>query len=249
MNRIKPFIVLLFLALITNSFAGESLINAAKAIPVNLTTTDGIKIAGKYLQGPQNNSPAIILLHMMGRTMNDWDTIIPSLAVHYSILAIDFRGHGQSKTQNGYTLDYRDFTNTDWKNLINDVKAAYSYLRRLPDDSKIPISIIGASIGANIASVYAAEQPNVKALVLLSPGLNYYGIETTPALEKYNGKILIVSCEEDNYSFQSTRSLLLNKKVNIEFHECKGAYHGNRIITRYPDTKFYALEWLNANIK
>lgn len=249
MNQSRSFIMRNVIILTAGILILSSSGFASKTNVSYITASDGVKIALKFYPGPQENSPAIMLLHMTGRNMNDWNTIIPELTKHFSVLAIDFRGHGQSKAQEGYALDYRDFTNNDWKNLTKDVNAAYAYLKRSIKSSNILAGIIGASIGANVAANFASEQPEIKALVLLSPGLDYYGIEIAHSLNQYKGKTLILASMEDAYSFQSSKSLARNSKSDIEFRSFKGAYHGNRILNNSHDAKSMVIEWLKANLK
>ena len=46
-------------------------------------------------------------------------------------------------------------------------------------------AIIGASIGANMALVTAANEAEIDTVVLLSPGLDYFGV-TTDELRSWN---------------------------------------------------------------
>src|SRR3990172_4787453 len=132
---------------------------------VYLPTTDGVRIAGSFYN---NGTNSIILLHMLGRTRADYNFFAKTLARQgYTVLSIDFRGHGESVPP--------AFDDVDSSGLVRDVAAAKSFLvsKGRPADK---ISIIGASIGANTALRYASEDPSIRSLVLLSPGLNYQGI-------------------------------------------------------------------------
>ena len=59
------------------------------------------------------------------------------------------------------------------------------------------IAIVGASIGANVALNYAASDPLIKAVVLLSPGLNYKGVTTSDTIKQYKGPIYIATAGKD----------------------------------------------------
>ena len=59
------------------------------------------------------------------------------------------------------------------------------------------IAIVGASIGANVGLKYAASDPSIKALVLLSPGLDYKGVTTSDSIRKYTNPIYIVTAGRD----------------------------------------------------
>lgn len=136
---------------------------------VNLITSDEMRIAGTYLPG---SLPfGAVLLHMMPADKSSFDDFAQRLAaIGFHTLAIDLRGHGQSAGGN-----YQNFSDEQHQKAIFDVMAAVDFMRRQNADMKI--GFVGASIGANLAMQYAAANP-VAFLVLLSPGLNYRGLET-----------------------------------------------------------------------
>lgn len=77
--------------------------------------------------------------------------------------AFDYTGHGKSEGQ------YLDFTVSQG---IQDAKNAIEYLKeqKFVDEKRIGLS--GTSLGALIALALAAEMPQIKALVLMSPAIN-----------------------------------------------------------------------------
>lgn len=83
------------------------------------------------------------------------------------------RGHGKSVNQNG---TFQSFTPNDFNKMKLDVKAAKQFLVTQKGINPKNIAIVGASIGANVALKYAAVDPSIKAVVLLSPGLHYKGV-------------------------------------------------------------------------
>ena len=159
-----------------------------------IATRDGETIA--YQLYENKGRPAVILIHMYGRNREDLDGVGKWLQQNgYAALALDLRGHGLSSG----SLD--KFTNEDYNKMIYDVEAAKAVLENNGANTK-RLSIIGASIGANIALNYAQNDPDVKTLILLSPGVEYHGIITQYA--KYNRPFLIVSSKDDDYSYQSS---------------------------------------------
>lgn len=167
-----------------------------KMSKVTLATEDNVKLSANFAKG---NAEGIILLHMLGVDKSSWETLPKDLNNNgYSVIAIDFRGHGDSE------LNYETFTDNDWKNLAKDVKAAASYL----ESNKVKeIYIIGASIGANTAINYAVEDSSIKGIALLSPGMNYRNVTVSNAIENYKGKVLLVASKGDDYSYKSVIKL------------------------------------------
>ena len=79
---------------------------------VTLTTSDNVQVSGYFVKAGQDTAPAVVLLHMLGRTKEDWDSILRQYLLKqtpFSYLAIDLRGHGQSVTRGEMKLGWRDF--------------------------------------------------------------------------------------------------------------------------------------------
>ena len=202
---------------------------------INLQTEDNLNIAINFYEADSDR--AVILLHMLGRNKEDWNNFANSLVKNnYDVLALDFRGHGKS---NG---DVSKFTEEDFNKMVLDVKEAKSFL---VSNGKKNIVIIGASIGANTALNYAATDNEIKNIVLLSPGLNFRGVKTEETIKRYRTKILIVSSEDDEYSFESSKTLkLLNR--NVELKEYKSGGHGTGMFPN-TDLEKVLLNWLKKN--
>src|SRR6266487_4207117 len=151
---------------------------------VTFLTDDKVLIVGTYYSPSSSNkntsTDAIILLHMLGRDRNDWNPFASTLSNStngYAVLSIDLRGHGESVNQNG--------------------KAAKQFLVTQKGINPNNIAIVGASIGANVALNYAASDPSIKAVVLLSPGLNYKGVITSDSIRKYVNPIYMATAGKD----------------------------------------------------
>ena len=61
-------------------------------------------------------------------------------------------------------------------------------LRERPEVAADSIGIAGASIGANLAVLDAADDPGVRSIALLSPGLDYRGLRIEAAMKKYGAR-------------------------------------------------------------
>lgn len=192
---------------------------------VTLTTSDRIIISGTYYRLQEENKPGVILLHMLSKNRNDWEDFALTLQESgHPALAIDLRGHGESD------LNWKEFEDSDFNNMVLDVKAAKDFLVE-QGVSETNIIIIGGSIGANVALNYAAGDEDIKGIVLLSPGLDYKGVMTEDAMANYAGRpVLIAASEEDTYSAQSSQKLysLAGEKSEIKIYPA--ATHGTEII-------------------
>lgn len=153
-----------------------------KAEKVKFTTVDGVDILGNFYVGKQKYATCI-LLHNIGETsrMKGWVTLAEELQKKgYSVLTFDFRGHGQSTEVNpelfwsvpdnrNYvkgapkktTIDYKDFKETYYPNLVNDIAAARAYLDRRNDGGACNTSstiVIGAEQGATLGALWVNSE-------------------------------------------------------------------------------------------
>jgi pimeloyl-ACP methyl ester carboxylesterase len=170
---------------------------------VSFLTDDGVLIVGTYYSPYSSHatSPkAVILLHMLGHNRNDWNAFASNLSNtsnSFAVLSIDLRGHGESINQEGKTISFQSFTPTDFNRMVLDVKAAKHFLVTQKNILPNNIAIVGASIGANIGLKYAASDPSIKAVVLLSPGLDYKGVMSTDSIRQYTNPIYIATGGRD----------------------------------------------------
>ena len=95
----------------------------------------------------------MILLHGGGANAHWWDHLAPVIARHHHVVALDFRGHGDS--------DHPTELEVGAFNL--DLEALCEHLGN-PE----PV-LIGHSMGAHVALDHAARHPDVRGLVLIDP--------------------------------------------------------------------------------
>ncbi|MCR4335412.1 MAG: alpha/beta hydrolase [archaeon] len=206
---------------------------------VDFKTDDEFRIAGNLWRG---NKEAVLLLHQLNMNKDSYNSFAQKLnKAGFTVLAIDSRGHGESMEQNGLKRNWNDFSEQDFKAMVFDAKAAKEFLQR---EGFVLTSVVGASVGANTALIFSALEPSIKKAVLLSPGLDYKGIQTEDVAKVARTKILIVASEEDAYSFGSSRAL--NRLLmNSEIKELNNAGHGTNMFigTRL---EFDVVKWLSG---
>jgi pimeloyl-ACP methyl ester carboxylesterase len=104
---------------------------------------------------------------------------------------------------------------------------------------------MGASIGANTAINFAAKEPEVAGVLLLSPGLDYRGVETIPAAEQYGDRpIFYAVSAEDLSSAQATRHLA-RITPNSTLEDLEAAGHGTQMLQSNDNLLSSILSWLN----
>jgi dienelactone hydrolase len=184
---------------------------APTAGTVNIRSADGVILVGTFLPAAQPNSPALLLLHQWQSDRHSYDDFAKRMqSKGFNVLAIDGRGFGEStKTTDGKTVQ-AERTPEAVQAMLGDVDAAMRFLAEQTNVDKTKIGIVGASYGSSLALIYAADHPNVAAVALLSPGLNYFGnMPTEPAISKYADRPLyiITGQQQDSESFEAEKKL------------------------------------------
>jgi len=104
-----------------------------------------------------------VLLHGITENSAVWDPVIGPLATTHRVLALDLRGHGRSPAQPPY----------DMLTLAQDVHTTLDAVA--PQE---PPLIIGHSLGATVATVYATMYP-VRAVVNIDQSLDLARLQQT----------------------------------------------------------------------
>jgi alpha-beta hydrolase superfamily lysophospholipase len=172
---------------------------AVAAQRVTFRTDDGIALVASWYEPSTRSGPAVILLHMLHRSRRDWEGLASRLAAEgIGALAVDLRGHGESQGTAG----------PDYAALVRDVRAARRYLSARPDVAPGRIGLLGASLGANLAALAAADDPTIVSLALLSPSMDYRGLRIEAAMRKYGSRrALLVASDDDPYALRTVRDL------------------------------------------
>jgi pimeloyl-ACP methyl ester carboxylesterase len=90
----------------------------------------------------------------------DWEPLIPALTDHWTVIALDQRGHGGSPRSESY--------------LVTDYVA--DALRFVQEETADPVVLFGHSLGAMVAAVVAAELPDqVRGIILEDPPFHSMG--------------------------------------------------------------------------
>ena len=133
----------------------------------------------------------------------------------------------------------------DVRAMVLDVAPAKEFLVKEGISSN-KISIIGGSIGANVALNYAAGDKDIPAIVLLSPGFDYRGIQTEDAMVAYGGRpVFLIASEGDPYCAQTCEKLYSLAKGEKRLNIYPEYAHGTWIITAQ-DSSSMIIDWLQV---
>jgi pimeloyl-ACP methyl ester carboxylesterase len=157
MKTIKQLaLALLFVAFAGSAFAAVAPANPPSNFKHQYATVNGVKI--HYVIGGKGEP--LLLVHGFGQNWYMWNRLLPELSKHFTVIAPDMRGVGESgKPAGGY----------DKKNMAVDM---HELIKKLGFQH---INIAGHDIGLMVAYAYAAQFPgDVKKLALMDallPGI------------------------------------------------------------------------------
>lgn len=158
----------------TALYVAEQVTRASKAIPVNaygftpfeagvdwesvrIALDNGESLAGWWFSRPQSDRLIVCCHGYRGRKADLLGIGAALWRLGYNVLLFDYRGHGEHAGTR-VTVGYRE---------LKDAMAAIRYARqRLP---AARLGIIGYSMGAAVAIMAAARDPDIEAIVADSP--------------------------------------------------------------------------------
>ena len=132
---------------------------------------------------------------------------------------------------------------------MKDIAAAKEFLKGQTNVDISRMAIAGASIGANLALWQASIDKDVSLLVLLSPGLNYRGIQAAQLAPQYSGPVFILASDGDTNAAQSSRELFEIFPGDKELEVIEGNSHGTNMFIQEPDLIDKLLEWATKKNK
>ncbi|MCC6699376.1 MAG: alpha/beta fold hydrolase [Candidatus Hydrogenedentes bacterium] len=192
-----------------------------------LLTTDTVELAATLYPPARKNPPGLILVHdRLGSRAHFAAFAARAQREGYLSIAVDLRGHGGSVPRNGTSLNPRAFAQDDWMRCLSDLESAKkTLLERGADPDNL--AMVGAGLGANLVLQYASRDEEIQAIVLLSPGLSYEGIEAEEALARYGKRpTLLVTSTGDSYAASTCEELHAKASSHCELREYDGAAHG-----------------------
>ncbi len=209
-------------------------------------STDGYSVGATEYAPAAKAAPGIILLPMAGSSREAWAPFQRlARSDGYFSIAIDLRGHGETKTARAGAAGPGSFSAEDWLGVLDDVAGAK---RALIESGADPgrIAVAGASIGANLALRYASIDPEIHAVVMLSPGEEYRGVATIATMESFTRRpVLMMAALGDAYAAASVQKLDALAKDFCELRLYPGAAHGTDLLAEEPVAADQVLMWLD----
>ncbi|MEM1452789.1 MAG: alpha/beta fold hydrolase [Planctomycetota bacterium] len=188
-------------AAVYDNVPAPTLPDAASA--VSIETKDKQLLAGSFYEPKRRKgksaAPAALLLHDAGASRDDLEEIAVYLHKKgFAVLTVDLRGHGGSATDAmSFEKSDEKGQNTLWGLATRDVDAASSFLLGKKGVHASNLSIIGVGAGAALAVRRAADDENVRSVVLIEPDPKAFGYNLAGGMADLGGlPTLVVSSKE-----------------------------------------------------
>jgi fermentation-respiration switch protein FrsA (DUF1100 family) len=208
---------------------------------VQVVTSDGIALHGWWMEHPSPRGQ-IIYWHGNGGNLSMWLPIYADLRRRgFSVLAVDYRGYGESAGS------------PSEKGIYRDAEAVIAHFARHLRRDRGPTIYWGRSLGSVVASFAAARQapdalvlestfPDARSIFAGNPllfGLSFlstYRFPTSRHLESYRGPLLVVHGDRDTLMpFAGGRKVFeRSPSPRKSFLVLEGANH-NDMYARHPE--------------
>ncbi len=251
-SKITAGAALAFIILISLLSAPESV--SASSVDECLDLHDSLHLCYTYQKASSKRARALIVtLPMRGNTRSSFTRIVEAISEKHpevSFLNFDLRGHGQSTIRGSDTLSHLSMSRAEYTQIPHDIKAALRLLRKKKKElRKLPIIVIGASIGANSAAILANIEDRVKAAAILSPGMDYLGLIPGPHVKMTDGKrMLYMVGQADRYSYISADSLHQITGGKKALHVYNSRFHGTNIPNNSEEALSDLLAWIDETL-
>ncbi len=220
---------LLFIVLPVTAQDGSPAPYSASGTDVQIIASDGKTLYGS-LFAVDGDSKAVILLHELYTNRSSWKPLVqPLLDAGFKVLAIDLRGYGKTKGK------------INWKEAQKDTVAWADWLKMQPGVQSI--ELVGSSMGANLALNGCAAISGCLGAVAISPGLNYFGVKTSDAVQA-GFPALIVYADRDTYPKNDVPKMQELGGDHLEILLYSGRTHGIGLFKEHDDLAGAIVTWL-----
>lgn len=205
---------------------------------VTFRAEDGRTISAYIAESDFQPASAVVLVPMLGRPKDDWQAEANRLAdANITALAIDLPGN------------YIPADGAELAGWARDIHAAVAYLASRPDVRPGSIGVAGASLGANLAAVAAADNPMIRAVALVSPSLDYRGLRIEAAMRQLGERpALLIASLSDPYAARSVRTLAEGGPGPREMRWSDTPAHGTVLLSREPELVRSLVEWFQRTL-
>jgi pimeloyl-ACP methyl ester carboxylesterase len=204
---------------------------------VEFSTLDGVTIVADfypYKLEPGQSSPAVILIHMYPKNRASWRAFASELRDKgMAVLAYDIRGNGDSIKPKEMNLadGYTKKSPEHFKNAAYDAMGAMEFFRQQEFIDMNRVAMIGASIGCSISMDSASRTNDIRGIVCLSPGTDYFGVDSLSHI-KICASITPVLLLAPEAEYEAVQKLAEAGGATVQTGKYKGGaeHHGTNML-------------------
>ncbi len=211
---------------------------------VDIKAPDGVNLKATYFSS-ERPGPAMLLLHQCNMDRHAWDGLAADLAANgFHILAVDYRGFGESGGSKSTDPDTRAANRKKWP---EDIDAAYAYLTSQKGVDQTRVAVGGASCGVTQSSDLAVRHHEIRALLLLSGNASDAAkayIASDPSFPVFGA-----ASEGDTGAANGIRAALAESKDPKSVLKIyAGTEHGVPMFAKNPELEPMIVAWLKAQL-
>ena len=199
------------------------------------TTPEGAKVSASFHPPDQHGErpPAVLFIHGAGADSNVWAELDGRVRHEgYFTIRLELSGNARREIE------------TD--SLLRDISEALQRLAKYDADTS-RIALIGEGLGSALALQRAASDPNVQAVVLLSPALKDRSLDTKALVQALGQRpILIIAATDDTASAAAARTLDELAGGFAELRLYPGSAYGGDILASSPQSQGQIAHWLSV---
>lgn len=204
---------------------------------VTFPSLDGVQIQADYypVKVPaKKKTPVAILIHMYPADRSSWKPLVPALRKSgVAVLAYDIRGAGGSTKPDGMNLakGYKERDPALFASAWMDTEGAIGWLRNQDNIDTSRCVLIGASIGCSIALDDAARTQTVAGVVCLSPGTNYFGLDSIEHIKTCSSTPVLLIAPKGEFEAVTKLVEASGGKAKSKKYPGGNENHGTKMLT------------------
>lgn len=206
----------------------------------------GTRLSASLYPASGPGRPGVVLVHDVGSTGAAWGGFPERLQRRgYACLVLDLAGHGAST--DGGTIDFRTFSDADWRARTDDIRAACAALVQAGCDPE-NVGVIGAGLGADLALAQCASD-DLATVVLISPDLETRGLDAVDLIQRViEVPVLILASEGDAAAAQAGNQLKKTAPGFCEYRVYPGNLHGTDLLAGSESAALQIFQWLEETL-